>query len=492
MDFDKKYSCLEKNCLVCKKNVDIENDFQETLQQFSSDIYRVVKCSCHGYITSIDVAENCVVVNGKIQLNLTYYNEESVLSYADFEENFSKTVDVDGVSQSAFATARIYDKYTSFRVINQRRIDIHCAHCMTVLVYDKTSTPCLSACNGSRLKYESIDCVNVVNTSHNKIEFDEEMQINSSVNRIINQCAYATVVDTKMIKDKALIKIHIRSVINYTTGDEDCVDTTEKSFELSKIVEIPGIDEDDIMIPCAAIGSLYAKTKSTGDNSSSVIQLYGDAVITTTIVRKSQMDVVTDGYILNHRCDCRYDKCCMSVDGRLQKDSETYNLSFSFNNDICEVKSCQLCLLDYCVRDCTIVMTFSLNVLCINLEGSVVCYSSTAQTQVGIGNHSDAIAGISINSFDYTLSSANCIDVRVILDIDAFVYNNREVNLLSELDTTDEVVDYPALTVYFAKQNESVWNIAKCFSSDIALIQKENNLTSDVLDCNKILLIPGV
>ena len=70
MDFDKKYSCLEKNSLVCKKNVEIENDFQETLQQFSSDIYRVVKCSCHGYITGIDVAENCVVINGKIQLNL--------------------------------------------------------------------------------------------------------------------------------------------------------------------------------------------------------------------------------------------------------------------------------------------------------------------------------------------------------------------------------------------------------------------------------------
>lgn len=492
MDFDKKYSCLEKNSLVCKKNVEIENDFQETLQQFSSDIYRVVKCSCHGYITGIDVAENCVVINGKIQLNLTYYNEESVLSYADFEENFNKTVDVEGISQSAFASAEICDKYNGFRVINQRRIDIHCAHCITVAVYDKTGTPCLSACNGSRLKYESVDCVNVVNTSHNKIEFDEDMQINNAVNRIINQCAYVSVIDTKMIKDKALIKVHIRCVINYTSGDDDLINTAEKSFELSKIVEIPGIDEDDIMIPCAAIGSLYAKAKNAGDSSSSIVQLYGDAVITTTIVHKSSVDIVTDGYILNHHCDCRYEKCCLSVDGCLLKNSETYNISFSFNNDICEVKNCQLCLLDYCVRDGSIVMKFGLNVLCINLEGSVVCYSTTGQTQFGIGNYSEAIAGVSINSFDYTLSGANCIDVRAVLDVDAFVYNNREVNLLSELDIADEVVDYPALTVYFAKQNESVWNIAKCFSSDIALIQKENNLSSDVLDCNKILLIPGV
>ena len=54
----------------------------------------------------------------------------------------------------------------------------------------------------------------------------------------------------------------------------------------------------------------------------------------------------------------------------------------------------------------------------------------------------------------------------------------------------DEKKEASTMTVYFAKANESVWDIAKSFSSDIDMIISENSLNGDTLDADKVLIIP--
>ena len=63
---------------------------------------------------------------------------------------------------------------------------------------------------------------------------------------------------------------------------------------------------------------------------------------------------------------------------------------------------------------------------------------------------------------------------------------------MNEIEASDECINFPALTVYFGKKSESVWSIAKSFSSDIDMIMKENNLENEILDTNKVLIIPGI
>ena len=55
-----------------------------------------------------------------------------------------------------------------------------------------------------------------------------------------------------------------------------------------------------------------------------------------------------------------------------------------------------------------------------------------------------------------------------------------------------DVVERTQLTLYFAKKNESVWDIAKSFSTDSKLIIDENELTSDIIDTRRVLLVPGM
>ena len=71
-------------------------------------------------------------------------------------------------------------------------------------------------------------------------------------------------------------------------------------------------------------------------------------------------------------------------------------------------------------------------------------------------------------------------------------FNTVSKNILSEITPTDKIANSHEMSIYFAKQGEEVWNIAKSFSSDIDLIKRDNDLSGDVIENNSVLLILGV
>ena len=75
MDINKEYSCFERNCIVYQKNIDNEADYQEALPEYCDDVFKVAKCEVRNYITSVNVALNEVKMYGKVEICLTYYNE---------------------------------------------------------------------------------------------------------------------------------------------------------------------------------------------------------------------------------------------------------------------------------------------------------------------------------------------------------------------------------------------------------------------------------
>ena len=143
MDIQKDYSCLERSASILSKSIDVENDFQEALPAYCDDIYRVVKCIAKSSISSLEINYNEVKIHIKFHICLTYFNENSNLCYTDFEEEISRTLNVENLSPAAFAISDINDSYTNFRVMNQRRIDVHSSSSLRVDIYDKVKTPCL-------------------------------------------------------------------------------------------------------------------------------------------------------------------------------------------------------------------------------------------------------------------------------------------------------------------------------------------------------------
>lgn len=496
MDIKKNYECLEQNGRVLNKNQDIDFDFQEALPAYLDDVYRVVSCRAESYITGTDISFNEIKVYGKVIITLTYYNENSGLCYADFEEEFSKSVTAEDISDKAFVCAAIIDKYTSFKVINQRRIDVHVSAVLHIDVYDKISCPCIKECSDSRLRLESINCADIIASDISKIEFDEEFSVpadSPSIKRIVAYTAFACINDIKVIKDKMLIKAAVNISVIYTSDNasEELL-KAEYSFNASKIAEVSGIKDSDIVISDISVGNVFLKAKNNGSDRLDNINVYGEAVVNSTVIRKEKKELVTDAYVLNRNSECSYSDCTVISDGELLSDTRQVNLSYKLSSDISEIHSLEFNILSVNYKNSALAAQTAINGIATNASGELSSFSSEAEFTIDAGSFDGAIASICVNSYDFTINDSNVINLRASIRVSAFLFNEKGYKLISDIEAEDEIIDYPSVTVYFGSENESVWNIAKSFSSDTELIKKENALSSDILDSNKILIIPRV
>ena len=120
------------------------------------------------------------------------------------------------------------------------------------------------------------------------------------------------------------------------------------------------------------------------------------------------------------------------------------------------------------------------------------CLTASVTCDYKIDCENDVALSVNITGCDYNIKSERCVSVRVNFTVQAYTYSTKKMRVLSEMNCDDAKINFPALSIYFGKADESLWDIAKSFSSDIGLIQRENDLKTDVLESNKVLIIPGL
>ena len=129
-------------------------------------------------------------------------------------------------------------------------------------------------------------------------------------------------------------------------------------------------------------------------------------------------------------------------------------------------------------------------------DGNMMFAKTTEDLEYDTSINEKNISGLSnieFLSFDYIIKSQNKIEIRLDSSIDAILCKKNNIKALKSFsDTDDKTIETPALVIYFANEKDNVWNIAKKFSSDVDLIIKENDLTSDIIESKRILMIPGI
>lgn len=493
MELEKEYSCLEKNELVFSKVINADKNYQETPEAYLDDIFKVVKCTAHSYVTSCDIKDSIVYIFGKTEICLTYFNDNNELIYTDFVEDFSESIAADDVSEYAFAVADVCNKYCNYRIINQRRIDVHTSFALNVNVYDKKSCPCVCKCENSKLCAFEEKVSYVENAVISKIDVEESFNLPSNsngINRVVSFETNIAISDIKTIKDKALVKSNVSLSVLYTDNDNK-IDRAEFNFEISKIVEVSGVDENCNCIVKIGKGSLYVKAKSSADDNGGKIEVYGDLSLTLLVIKEESKNIVSDGYIVSKKAKNSYASLDCMIDGKNISESSNTKLSLDLSTAITKVYD-----LNVSVNDCTVKN----HKLCVDFEICILAETSEQGIQyitqnkiVEIKTDDSAVACTAfVTSFDYTIVNDKNISVNLMYTYFAYIGKEKKINVLTEMDCSDDVVNYPALTLYFAKQNEKLWDIAKQFSSDIELIKKENNITCESLDSNKVIIIPGL
>ncbi|MBQ8077152.1 MAG: LysM peptidoglycan-binding domain-containing protein, partial [Eubacterium sp.] len=178
-----------------------------------------------------------------------------------------------------------------------------------------------------------------------------------------------------------------------------------------------------------------------------------------------------------------------NIDGVLVTERKLVDVPLKFNGDFTAIDELYIKLKSPAYKNGAILTTVDA-VAIVNTDDGLSSVSTSADIEIPAQRYDEAIVSLCVDDYDFSLSADGRVDLRLNLLVNAYYYNVVQIPLLSDITVGDEIKDSHTLTVYFGKENENVWDIAKSFLSDADKIMKENSLKSDVLDASKVLIIP--
>lgn len=476
---------IKEKCCIFSKSIDADFDYQENLQSYNDDILKIIRCSVNNFVVNSVFQNGVITVHGKSKIFLTYISESSAcLSCAEFEEDFEKNITVETDEQEIFADVYVCNKYCNCRIINQRRVDIHNSFQLNICAYVQSGAEMLDECDDLLIDKQPVSYISRIGSAYVKSDFEDETSVSDGpIKKIINVFANTNCREVKLIDDKMLVKTDIHFSVLYTVdGDREEVRRCEKSTEVSTIVDIPGIKENDIPIVRAKIGNLFYKIKADVNNELTVIELMGDINLVCAVYRQCSINLADDCYSLRCNTENKLSQIELNTDYELRKESSNETLRFEFQS----VSIKQILDLSVSFSDDS---TIEMGAFIYDSNNEIQYITEKQKVEITKASQLQAY----ITSFDFVMKSENVIEVRLVIAYVSLKFERKKFSILSDVELKGEAnFDTPALVVYFADKNERLWDIAKTFKTSVELIKKENEITKDFCETKRVLLIPGV
>ena len=305
----------------------------------------------------------------------------------------------------------------------------------------------------------------------------------------------------RQVQDKALIKAQLRISVIYTIDDSDeSINKFSTLIDINKIIDVSGIDEKSLCICNLDVQNICTTAKADENGELKIFEAAGRIGVNFDAFCEENENFIIDAYCPGKNISCEFETI---NNGRLIakiKDKTLFKSVVSFDSiDISEV--CDLtvnCIKTEIKCDNTVKIKAKLMIEIIykSTDGNMMFAKTTEDLEYDTSINEKNISGLSnieFLSFDYIIKSQNKIEIRLDSSIDAILCKKNNIKALKSFsDTDDKTIETPALVIYFANEKDNVWNIAKKFSSDVDLIIKENDLTSDIIESKRILMIPGI
>lgn len=497
MELCKEYKSLNSTVekeVLCES---FELDLQENLPQYLDDIERIIKCSVKCVVTDYECTGGAIKLYGKSIISLTYLNSDGCPLSNIFEEEFSKPINTTANCDVNFAEIKLITKYSNYRLINQRRIDIHISLRANITAFCVENEKSLLNCKNAFVKEYNPSRLCEKGSGICSEDFDETFTIsdtNSQIKNIINTFSNCIIEDKKIIKDKMLVKLKLELSVLFENENND-IEKAVHTFSLSKIIDVNDAGEDDCTFVNATVSSLYVKTKADSSNRLCDIEVVGKVTFSYKLYCVCNEEFIVDSYMTNYNTELEKRNVRIKSNPIYYYDDRSDELSFDIDRNIIEILDLKTSIVDSYVENSVMILTVKLSCLYFDDSSQLCYYENTIENKSSLNDiEMSGVCSANIISFDYVIKNANSISLRINYEYNAYLYSGEDISIITDINTSTEKENFnlPQLTLYFAQKDENVWDIAKKFSTAMSLIMDENDLTSQVIDGQRVLLVPGM
>lgn len=480
----------------------VDGDF--VLPDYLADVAAILKCTMTPSVQSRQISGDRLLVDGTVAIHVLYLDEaRKCIRSCTYTQPFDCRFTVGTIPAAAVMQVDAHTNYINCRALGPRKLSMHGA--FTVKCRIAAEKPCSVIgdiredgwhTRRCRIAYAvPAGCAEKVFTINEMTDIGAGKP---AVQSIARTSAMPLITDCKLIQGKAIVKGELALHTLYVAdADSGSVQTVEHHLPFSQLIDVEGLTEYWLCEPTVQTVSCEVHTTANANGENRLLDISVKLALQLMCTRCGEEEAVEDAYAVRYPLSLdRQEVVCEKLYAIRQGTSTVRQVMEMPGEgeqaiDVwCEPMTCT----DR-PEDGRMMVDGKLNLCMLTRnEGGLLSYYErplefTLDFDEGCGH---MLTRWQVCRVEY-IQTGTQIELRVELAVSRRCYDEQRSRLVTAV-SADENAAFPAdssaLKIYYAGAGESMWDIAKRYHTAVDAVMTENELAADMLDEDKMLLIP--
>ncbi len=469
------------------------------LPDYMGDIEKILKCSLTARATSKRIEGQRLVLGGMAFMRMLYITSDGKVESFETQIPFSKNIDLQASGENPAATVRFETEYSNCLAVSPRRIELRGALLMRARVQvsaalsiavdiDSDGVECKKRCFEAEVPLSCV-CENFT--------VMEEYELAAPISSVVRMSANPKVLEHKIVSGRLIIKGEIDLNIVYVSDEADGVKTAQFTLPVNHFMMVNGSEEGDRADLRLEICRLSAEPIGR-EGSEIAVEVLLEA--SAEILRRENIDAVVDCYCIGRESAC--EKGEISVTTLNKNENKSHQICIALDNlageviDVfADVKNISASANEH--GEIMVKCDLNAGMLARDGEGEVNIFDKAVPLEISLAADREYIGSYCDGEVSVLSASRvpNKNEVCVVLLLEAKILKNESVPVINNMAISAEQTERDpktAMTIYFAKEGEDAFDIAKRYNTSWRAVMEQNDLDDSLIKQNKKILIPMV
>lgn len=473
------------------------------------DAIKIVNVTVHPYVTDIEVMDNKVKVNGKLNYYVIYRTNETNMGTRGLFVSlpYTQALNIKGINKNMDVRVKPFVKNTIYSLPNERKIAIKTEVIFKVIGLEPTYVELIQRFSPEhkvQVKLNECKFNNLIKNKFNIIASKEDIMLpkdNEDFYEILKVEPIITNTEYKESYNKVMVKGDILVNLLYLADKQDTeIKKINLEIPFSGMIEMDNITDKSKFDIEFAINDFNIRL-NTDMSTSRTMNVEYQIGVHVNMFEEEEFTYVDDFYCEDK--DLRYEQTTK----RAVRDENLIIKNIDIKESLNSILPDNAKLLDYTIDTSNIMLkqtgsnvhvegNVKIGILLQNIE-SLEIDNKVVDLLVNEDFVIEDINPDSVISLDIimdkasVMQSGNDVEVKLKINLNIKSDNIVDLNLVDKIEELDlDLSNLDSMNIYIVKPKDSLWSIAKKYNTTVEKIVQTNDLTdSSIINVGQKILI---
>ena len=491
------------NHIITQKTETVIVEGDSIIPDIKPDILNAISTSGTVCIYKKEINEGKVRLDGCIDTYVMYLadDENNSIRGVNVNLDFTQVIDVPNAMPEMNLDTEVKLKNIECKVINGRKIGIKAFLEINIKVTTNEDIDIINNVNlkGIQMLNKNLNINSLIGRGSTKVYAKDTIVIDNIDNlaEIMKADLHISNKDVKISYNKILAKADLNVRLLYLT-DDNRMNTVESVIPVMGFIDMPDVTEENVCNTKYEIKNVVIKPNNAEDHS---VYVEVEIEIYCEVYRNQEINIIQDLY--SPTMNIMFTQKQIKIMQRKENVQSTCNIlekqtipelagnkiyDVTTNVDITK----QTVLNDRILYEGEVTLNYIFNSSNgVDTKKIVVPFNFNVDFP-GVNQNSNIETNIEMGAQDFVITSDDSIDVKIDIIFNVTMAKSADINIIDDIkEEENRSACTCSLVIYYVKDGDTLWKIAKKFGSTVEEIARINGIENvDKLNVAQQLFIP--